>query len=49
MEDGLEDAVTDKADRHPVKSDEYHGAVGVVHDDVRLNAIKHLAEMDEGE
>ena len=39
MEDGIEDAVTDKTCEHPVQSDEYHRTIGVVDDDLGANAI----------
>ena len=47
-EDGFEDAVADDAGKHPVQSDECHGAIGVIDDDVRMDSIEHFTEVDEG-
>lgn len=48
MEDRLEDAVADEAGKHPVQSDKYHRAIGVIDDDVRMDSIEHFTEVDEG-
>ena len=39
VEDRFKDSVTDKTCQHPVQSDEYHGAIGVINDDFGTNAI----------
>ena len=48
MEDGFENAVADKSHHHPMEPDECHRTIGVVHHDVGVDAVKHLAEIDEG-
>lgn len=40
MEDGLEDAVADKTNDHPVESDECHCTIGVVDDNLGANVIQ---------
>ena len=39
MEDRFKDSVTDKTGEHPMQSDEYHRAIGVINDDFGTNAI----------
>ena len=48
MEDRLEDAVADEAGKHPVQSDECHGAVGVVDNDVGVYSVQQFTEIDKG-
>jgi hypothetical protein len=48
MEEGFEDAITDKSYYHPMQTNEYHSAIGIVNDDVGMHPIQHFTEIDEG-
>jgi hypothetical protein len=48
MEEGFEDAITDKSYYHPMQTNEYHSAVGIVDDDIGMDTVEQFAEIDEG-
>lgn len=47
-EDRFEDTIADDAGKHPVQSDECHGTVGVVDNDVGVYSVQQFTEIDKG-
>jgi hypothetical protein len=49
MEEGFEDAITDKSYYHPMQTNEYHSAVGIVDDDIGTMQVDTLSKHIAGE
>lgn len=48
MEERFEDTITYAADNHPMHADEYHGAIGIIHNHLGMDSVQHFTEEDEG-